>query len=250
MRVALFVTCLVDLFRPGVAQASLSLLKHAGCEVDVPLTQTCCGQPAFNNGDEKNAAAIARQVIAAFEQYDYVVAPSGSCAGMLRVHYPELLQDDPHWQQRARDFAQRCYELTRFLISIAGMESVPGAYAGKITYHDSCSALRELHIKREPRALLANVAGLELAEMPDTESCCGFGGTFCVKYPQISAHMVDDKINNIEASGADTVLSADLGCLLNIAGRLRFLNKSTRVLHIAEVLAGLHDTPGIGAAKK
>lgn len=250
MRVALFVTCLVDLFRPSVAQASLSLLQLAGCAVDVPVAQTCCGQPAFNNGDEKNAAAIARQVIAALEQYDYVVAPSGSCAGMLRVHYPELLQDDPHWQQRARDFAQRCYELTRFLTSIAGMESVPGSFSGKITYHDSCSALRELHIKREPRALLANVAGLELAEMPDTESCCGFGGTFCVKYPQVSAHMVDDKIKNIEASGADTVLSADLGCLLNIAGRLRFLNKPTRVLHIAEVLAGLHDTPGIAAAKK
>lgn len=250
MRVALFVTCLVDLFRPSVAHASIRLLEQAGYKVEVPLTQTCCGQPAFNNGDTKNAAAIARQVIAAFENYDYIVAPSGSCTGMLRLHYPELLQDDPHWQARAEAFAQRCYELTQFLTVIAGLQAVPGKFAGKVTYHDSCSALRELHIKAEPRALLAKVPGLDLAEMPDTQGCCGFGGTFCVKYPQISAHMVDEKIRSIEASGASTLLAADLGCLLNIAGRLRYLDKPVKVFHIAELLAGMDGNPDIGGVTK
>ena len=249
MRTALFVTCLVDLFRPAVAHATLRLLQHAGCDVEVPLLQTCCGQPAFNNGDRKNAAAIARQVITTFENYDYVVAPSGSCTGMLRVHYPQLFDDEPDWRNRARVFAERCYELTEFLDTVCGIDTVPGNFAGSVTYHDSCSSLRELHIKNEPRTLLTKIAGLELVELPDTQSCCGFGGTFCVKFPEISQHMLDAKIGNIEATGATTLLAADLGCLLNIAGRLKYLNKSTRVYHIAEVLAGMTDAPDIGGSK-
>jgi L-lactate dehydrogenase complex protein LldE len=246
MRTAVFATCLVDLFRPSVGFAAVELLEQAGCEVVVPPEQTCCGQPAFNNGDQENARAIARQVIDAFAGFDYVVVPSGSCGGMIKIHYPELFQDDPAYQAKARALASRCYELTHFLTDVLGVSELEATYPGKLTYHDSCSCLRELGIKQQPRTLLAQVKDLELAEMAGTENCCGFGGTFCVKYPEISTHMVDAKLKAIEQSGAGTLAAADLGCLLNIAGRLKRQASPVKVFHIAEILAGMAEGTGIG----
>lgn len=245
-RVALFVTCLVDLFRPSVGFAAVKLLEQAGCRVEVPEAQTCCGQPAYNSGDRATAVALARRLVALLEPYDYVVAPSGSCAGMLRVHYPELLGDDPDWAERTRAVASRCHELVSFLVDVMKVEHVEAALDGRVTYHDSCAGLRELDVKGQPRRLLETVEGLELVEMEDSEVCCGFGGTFCVKYPEISTRMVDDKAAAIERSGAATVLAGDLGCLMNMAGRLKRTGSPVEVRHVAEVLAGDLDTPAIG----
>jgi len=248
--IALFVTCLVDLMRPSVGFASVALLEDAGCRVSVPRGQTCCGQPAYNNGDDKHAREIAERVITAFESFDYIVVPSGSCAGMLKKHYPKIFIADPAWRQRADDFAERCYELTSFLVDIMDYQPGDVSFTGNATYHDSCSGLRELEIKQQPRQLLGTVAGLNLVEMQDAEVCCGFGGTFCVKYPDISVKMVSDKVANIERTGADTVLSGDVGCLLNIAGRLKRQGNNVKVLHVAEVLAGKGAaTPGIADAE-
>ncbi|WP_455383941.1 (Fe-S)-binding protein [Acidihalobacter prosperus] len=246
MRVGLFVTCLVDLYRPNVGFSAVELIERAGFEVAVPTGQTCCGQPAYNSGDREDARRIARQVIGLFEGFDHVVVPSGSCAGMLKLHYPRLFEHDPPWRERAEAFAARVHELTAFLIDVAGMDSVETSRAGSCTYHDSCSSQRELGVREQPRKLLASVQGLELREMADTEVCCGFGGTFCVKYPEISERMVADKVAAVEASGAETLLAGDLGCLLNIAGRLKREGSSVRAYHVAEVLAGRTDVPGIG----
>jgi L-lactate dehydrogenase complex protein LldE len=245
-RVALFVSCLVDLFRPSVGFAAVQLLEDAGCRVEVPRTQTCCGQPAYNQGDRADAARIARQTLAALEGYDYVVAPSGSCAGMLKHHYPELFAPDSEDGKRARALAERCFELLSFLVDVRGVEAVDVDWPAKAAYHDSCAGLRELGIKPQPRQLLGSVRGLELVELPGAEVCCGFGGTFCVKYPDISTKMVDDKVAEIVASGADLVLAGDLGCLMNIAGRLHRQGRAVEVRHVAEVLAGLRDLPAIG----
>ena len=244
--VGLFVTCLVDLFRPSVGFAAVTLLEHAGCRVQVPATQTCCGQPGFNSGDFEGARAIARDVIAAFEGFDYLVAPSGSCAGQVRVHYPELFEGDPDWGARARALAAKSWELVSFLTDVRGLGAVAARYDGTVTYHDSCSGLRELDIKAQPRALLASVEGLSLAELEGAEECCGFGGTFCVKYPEISGKIVGEKTAAIAASGADTLLAGDMGCLLNIAGKLSREGSSVRVRHVAEVLAGATAAPPIG----
>jgi len=239
MRVGLFVTCLVDLMRPSIGLAAIKLLEAAGCEVHVPPAQTCCGQPGYNSGDRKSARALAEKVIAEFEACDYVVVPSGSCAGMIRIHYPDLFQGEVVLLDRVRRLAERTYELTDFLASVAGPHRIPGAFAGTITYHDSCSGLRELGVKRQPRELLAKIPGLELVEMSECEQCCGFGGTFAVKFGAVSAAIADRKCRAIEASGAEAVVLGDLGCMLNIEGRLRRRgNESTKVLHVAEVLAG------------
>ncbi|MEL6873357.1 MAG: (Fe-S)-binding protein, partial [Pseudomonadota bacterium] len=219
-RVALFVTCLVDLFRPSVGFASVKLLQDAGCDVDVPTGQTCCGQPAHNSGDKTTTADIARQTIEALEGYDYVVAPSGSCAGMLKSHYPRVLADDPAWADRATTFAGRVHELVSFLTDVRGVERVDQALTARVTYHDSCSGLRELGIKSQPRKLLASVDGLDLVEMADSEICCGFGGTFAVKYPDISNAMVTKKTDNASAAAPDLLLAGDLGCLMNMAGKV------------------------------
>jgi L-lactate dehydrogenase complex protein LldE len=247
-RVALFVTCLVDLHRPSIGFAALKLLEAAGCDVEVPRAQTCCGQPAYNSGDRATTAAIARQILDAFAGYDYVVVPSGSCAGMLRTHMPHLFDDDPNTKARAEALAEKTHELVIFLVYIRGMQAYPSAYAGTATYHDSCAGLRELGIKTQPRDLLASVAGLRLVEMKEPEICCGFGGTFCVKYPEISTRMASDKTADITATGADTLLAGDLGCLLNIAGRLSREGSTIKVRHVAEVLAGVEGS-AIGAAK-
>ena len=251
-RVGLFVTCLVDLYRPSTGFATVRLLEAAGCEVVVPRGQTCCGQPAFNNGDAQTTRAIARSIIERFEGFDYLVAPSGSCAGMIRCHLPELFADDAKWRERAERLAARAFELTSFLVDVCGtsvVERIRGAEAPRgvrrVTYHDSCSGLRELGVREQPRRLLAGVGGLDVVEMPDADVCCGFGGTFCVKYPGISGRMVSEKVENIAAADADAVLAGDLGCLLNIAGRMGREGRSGRVFHVAEVLAGMADR-GIG----
>src|SRR5487761_1486024 len=236
VRVALFVTCLVDLYRPTVGFAAVKLLEAAGCAVTVPAAQSCCGQPGYNAGDRADAKAIARQVIAAFSGFDYVVAPSGSCAGMIKLHYPALFAADPAMLASANDLAARTHELVAFLADIIGFAGIGARYDGVATYHDACSGLRELGVKEQPRRLLRAVAGLRLAELPGAEICCGFGGTFCIKYPEISDRMVADKAADIAATGADTLLAGDLGCLLNMAGKLSRLGKDVRVRHIAEVL--------------
>lgn len=249
-RVALFVTCLVDLFRPSIGFAAVKLLEEAGCTVDVPPLQVCCGQPAYNSGDRATTRAIAMQVIDAFEGYDAVVAPSGSCGGMLSHHYPGLFDDDPAMKVRAENLAGRSYELMAFLVDVLGMEKVAARYDGAVTYHDSCSGLRELGVKTQPRRLLSSVEGLVVREMKTPEVCCGFGGTFCVKYPEISNAMVGEKSADIAASGADTLLAGDLGCLMNMAGKLQREGSAVRVRHVAEVLAGMGDLPPIGEPER
>jgi L-lactate dehydrogenase complex protein LldE len=238
-RVALFVTCLVDLHRPSIGFAAIRLLEQAGCQVEVPRAQTCCGQPAYNSGDRATARDLAEGILDAFGGYDYVVVPSGSCGGMLKHHLPHLFDDDPNLRGRADALAARTFELVSFLTDVLGVDQLSGRYAGGlVAYHDSCSGLRELGIKEQPRKLLAAI-GATVAEMPDPEVCCGFGGTFCVKYPEISVTMVANKARDIVASGAETVLAGDLGCLLNIAGRLHREGQRVQVRHVAEVLAGM-----------
>jgi L-lactate dehydrogenase complex protein LldE len=246
MRVGLFVTCLADVMRPSVAFAAVKLLEDAGCTVEVPAAQTCCGQPALNSGDSADARAIARQVIEAFAGFDAVVGASGSCMGTLRHDYPVLFADEPAWRARAEDLARRSHELLSFLVDVLKVDRVQAHFDGKVTYHDSCAGLREMGVRQQPRSLLASVAGLELVEMQGTEVCCGFGGTFCVKYPEISTKMVDDKIANIQASGAGVVVGGDLGCLLNIGGRISRRGLPLRVIHTAELLAGMGGLPSIG----
>ena len=239
MRVGLFVTCLVDLMRPRIGFAALKLLEAAGCEVVVPRAQTCCGQPAYNSGDRASARALAAKLLDEFEGVDYVVVPSGSCGGMIRTHYPDLFREAPQERDRLRLLCDRTYELTDFLVNIAKLETLPATFSGTVTYHDSCAGLRELGVKSQPRALLARLPGLTLIEMEEAETCCGFGGTFALKFGEISTHIADRKCANIAASGADAVVLGDLGCMLNIEGRLRRRgDMNTRVLHIAEVLAG------------
>jgi len=239
MRVFLLVTCLVDLMRPRIGFAAIRLLEAAGCEVVVPPTQTCCGQPGYNSGDRATAQVLARKVLDEFEVCDYVVAPSGSCAGMIRTHYPELLHDDPVTLKRVNRLCDRTYELTDFLVNVVKLDRVPGLFNGTVTYHDSCSGLRELGVKAQPRALLAKMPGLTLREMEEAETCCGFGGAFAVKFGEISTHIAERKCANIATCGADAVVLGDLGCMLNIEGRLRRRGDTkTKVLHVAEVLAG------------
>ena len=249
LRVGLFVTCLVDLFRPSVGFAAIKLLEGAGCEVEVPETQVCCGQPAYNSGDRADAKAIARQVIEAFQGFDYIVAPSGSCAGMLRKHYPMLFEDDAEMGPRARELAARSFELIGFLTDVLHVAAVHAKFDATVTYHDSCSSLREMGTADQPRGLLNSVDGLILVEAENREVCCGFGGTFSVKYPDISNAMVTAKTGALAQTGAEFVLGGDLGCLMNIAGKLSREGSAVRVRHVAEVLAGVTDAPPIAAKR-
>ena len=248
-RVGLFVTCLVDLFRPSVGFASVKLLQDAGCMVEVPL-QTCCGQPAFNSGDRKSTRAIAEQVLKAFRPYDYLVAPSGSCAGMIKRHYPELFEGDPNRVVEVKALTDKTYELVSFLTDVLGVKAVDAAFDGSITYHDSCSGLRELGVKAQPRQLLRTVRGLDFVEMKNTDTCCGFGGTFAVKYGELSNSIVDRKADDVITSGARTLVAGDLGCLMNMAGKLSRRGSNTEVRHVAEILAGMADGPPIGAPEE
>ena len=242
MKVGLFVTCLVDLMRPSIGFASLKLLESAGYEVVVPASQTCCGQPGYNSGDRAAAQSLARKMLGEFAACDYVVVPSGSCGGMIRAHYPELLAEYPELAPEVEALARKTFELTDFLINVGRVTSVPGQFSGTVTYHDSCSGLRELQVKTQPRDLLAKVAGLRINEMQQPEQCCGFGGTFSVKYGEISSRIADLKCDDVQSAHADALVLGDLGCMLNIEGRLRRRgDQTTRVLHIAEVLAGMTD---------
>jgi L-lactate dehydrogenase complex protein LldE len=250
LRVGLFVTCLVDLFRPSVGFAAVKLLQDAGCVVEAPAAQTCCGQPAHNSGDRRNSRAIARQVIRTFETYDALVAPSGSCAGMIKQHYPALFGDDDIWRPRAEALAAKSFELVSFLTDELGVSALEARFEGSVTYHDSCAGLRELGVRDQPRKLLAGIAGLSLKELPGANICCGFGGTFCVKYPDISTRMAADKVADVASTGAGTLLAGDLGCLLNMAGRMTREGRAIQVRHVAEVLAGMADGPAIGQPGK
>ena len=246
--VGLFVTCLVDAMRPSIGFAAISLLEAAGCLVDVPLEQTCCGQPALNTGDLAGTRQLARRMIALFEPFEYVVVPSGSCAATIRVHYPELFQEEPLWRARAQALAARTHELLSFLVDVRGWSPKQVALPAAATYHDSCSGLRELGIDTQPRRLLAAVEGLSLRPLEGNATCCGFGGTFCVKYAAISNAIVMEKAQHIEATGAELLLGGDLGCLMNMAGKLHRRGSAIRVFHAAEILAGMGGGPAIGEA--
>ncbi len=249
-RVGLFVTCLVDTQRPSVGFAAIKLLEQAGCTVEVPAAQTCCGQPAYNAGDRRTARDLAVGILAAFKGFDYVVVPSGSCAGMLKHHLPHLFDDDPNQRDEADALASRVFELVSFLTDVMGVTDTGARFERTVTYHDACSGLRELGIKQQPRDLL-KAAGATVTEMAEPEICCGFGGLFCVKYPEISVRMVSDKTKDIVATGAETLLAGDLGCLMNMAGRLQREGHPTHVRHVAEVLADMTDgLPPIGEARR
>lgn len=242
MRVGLFVTCLVNLMRPRIGEAALRLLAAAGVEVQVPEEQSCCGQPNYNGGDLNAARMLARKLLRDFDDCDYIVVPSGSCASTIRTHYPQLFTDTADHNSIA-SLATRTRELTEFLVDVAGFDTPPGRFDGSVTYHDSCSGLRELGIQHQPRTLLTRLPGARLVEMAQAEQCCGFGGAFAVKYGELSTHIADAKCRDIAATGADAISAGDLGCLLNIEGRLRRRgDHKTQVLHIAELLAGAEAT--------
>jgi L-lactate dehydrogenase complex protein LldE len=244
-RVGLFVTCLVDIIRPSVGFAAVKLLEDAGCKVIVP-SQTCCGQPAYNSGDRATAKRLALQAIEAFEDCDYVVAPSGSCGGMLAKHYPGLFAGEPDLAERAERFAEKSHELVSFLVDVLGVKKVAARYDGTVAYHDSCAGLRELGVKTQPRRLLAGVEGLTLVELDEAETCCGFGGLFATKYGELSNAIVASKVDDIRGAKADTVLAGDLGCLMNMAGKLSRDGSAVKARHVAEILAGMADGPAIG----
>ncbi len=248
-RVGFFVTCLVDSMRPSIAFASIKLLEENNCDVIVPKQQTCCGQPAFNSGDEETTKIIARKLIDTFSEYDYLVAPSGSCLGTIKTHYPDLFKDEPDYHKKAILLSEKSYEILTFLHEVLHVKLDVSLHT-TATYHDSCSGLRELSIKQQPRELLSQVNGLTLHEMEDTEICCGFGGTFCVKYPDISNSLVSEKVDRIKETEAEVLLAGDLGCLLNIAGRCERLDVPVRCFHAVEILAGMGQSAAIGESKK
>ncbi len=248
--VAIFATCLVDLFRPSVGFAAVKLLEQAGCQVSVPRKQTCCGQPAWNSGEKTDTKAIAKQVIETFSPFDYVVLPSGSCAGMMKRHYVEVLDGEPIWQARALAFAGKVHELVSFLTDTLGVDAVSATLEGTATYHDSCAGLRELGIADQPRKLLATVKGLELVELEESNVCCGFGGAFSIKYPNLSNAIVTAKTKHVDNTGARYLIAGDLGCLINIAGKLSREGSTIEVRHVAEVLAGMTDNAPIGGPRK
>lgn len=247
--VGFFITCLADLIRPSVAFNSIKLLEQAGCDVTVPDAQTCCGQPAYNSGHLAETVPVAKRVIEVFSDFDYIVAPSGSCIGMLRHHYPTLFEGDNDWKVRADKLAEKCFEITQFLYDVLNFQppkSISSLTGKTVTYHDSCAGLRELGIKQQPRTLLENAAGISITEMRETEVCCGFGGTFCAKMPEISAKMASDKVNNALAVEADMLVGGDLGCLMNISGRASRMGKHLECRHVTELLVGDLNSPAIG----
>jgi len=236
-QITLFIQCLVDTVWPQVAEAMVGVLEGLGLKLDCPTDQTCCGQPAFNSGYQREARVAARRFIEIFETAGTIVSPSGSCVHMVRHHYPELFKDEPQWRKRAERIAARTYEFSEFLVDFLKVEEVGARYPGTVTYHDSCHLLRGIRVKEQPRRLLRRVKDLALVEMKNSDYCCGFGGAFAVKYPDISAAMANDKVDHILNSGADTVVGCDTGCLLNIAGAISRRGLPIKTMHIAEVLA-------------
>ena len=237
-KVSLFIQCLVDTMFPETGEAMITVFDRLGVPYDYPVGQTCCGQPAFNSGYKHDAAAAAKHFIDIFENAEVIVCPSGSCVHMVRHHYPELFSDDPSMHSRALAIGAKTYELTQYLVDELGIEDVGSDFSGTVTYHDSCHLSRGLGIVEQPRTLLKNIPGLELIEMKDSDTCCGFGGTFSINYPEISIAMADEKIDNILATNAGTVTGCDISCLMNILGRISRRKEQVQVLHIAEILAG------------
>ena len=240
-RVALFVTCLGDAFYPQVGEATVRLLHRLGIAVDFPLGQTCCAQPAFNAGFHDQARQVAQRNLLLFADYEYVIVPSGSCTAMIRLFYADLFAEDPDLRVQAESLASRTYELSEFLCNIVGIDDVGAAFPGKVAYHASCHLQRELGVTDAPRRLISRVAGIEACDAEMSEQCCGFGGTFAVKYPEISSAMLEKKIASLQRAGADTLVSCDAGCLMHIAGRLRRQGMDVQVLHLAELLNAGHE---------
>ncbi len=235
--VTLFVQCMVDAMAPEAAMGMVRLFDRLGIATSFPEDQTCCGQPAFNAGYRTASRKSAMHFIQVFENAECIVCPSGSCVAMVRHHYLELFADDPHWLARAKKVGGNIFELTEFLVDVLHISDVGAAYQGTVTYHDSCHLLRSLGVGRQPRELLSHVRGLTLVEMAQSDRCCGFGGTFSIKYPDISTALVADKVERILETGADTVVGCDMGCLLNIEGYLTRMGHPVTVKHIAELLA-------------
>ena len=236
MKVQLFVPCFVDQLFPQSAFNMVKVLERAGCEVSYNPNQTCCGQPAFNAGFQEESRAVCSKFIKDFEGAEYVVAPSASCVGFVRNYYPRLF-DNSSLHNEVKDLGKRIFEFSDFMVNVLKVTDVGASLAGKATYHDSCAGLRECKIKREPRILLEKVKGLELVEMNDVETCCGFGGTFAVKFQAISQAMADQKVNNALATGAAYIISTDLSCLMHLDGYIRHKNLPLKTLHLADVLA-------------
>lgn len=235
MKVTLFATCLVDMFQSNVGKATVELLERLGCEIDFPESQTCCGQPSYNSGYVKDTKDVMKRTIDTFVDAEYVVCPSGSCTYMLK-EYPHIFEGDPVWEPKAKKLAEKTYELTQFIVDVLKVEEVGARFEGRVTYHTSCHMTRLLGVKEAPMKLLKNVKGLTFTELPGKEQCCGFGGTFSVKMGQISEQMVDEKVRHVEETGAEYLIGADAGCLMNIGGRMERQGKKIKVLHIAEVL--------------
>jgi L-lactate dehydrogenase complex protein LldE len=235
MRVTLFATCLVDMFQGNVGKATVEVLERLGCEIDFPESQICCGQPAYNSGYLEETKPAMKKMITAFENAEYVVSPSGSCAFMFK-EYPHVFKGDPIWEPKAQALADKTYELTQFIVDVLKVKDVGARLEGKATYHTSCHMTRLLGVVDAPIELLKHVKGLEYTELPGKENCCGFGGTFSVKMGNISEQMVDEKVQHVEETGAEYLIGADAGCLINIGGRIGREGKPIKVMHIAEVL--------------
>jgi len=238
MRVALFVTCLVDQVWSAIGVSTVQVLRRVGCDVQFDERQTCCGQPAFNTGYRNEARKLAQNFIRIFEDSDaeFIVSPSGSCTAMVH-HFTELFPEEPDWRRRAHQIAERTHELSSFLVRVLNVDDVGARWTGRLTWHDACHGLRDLNVKTEPRRLISKVRGAELVELKNAEACCGFGGTFSVKYPEISVAILDQKIEAIEQSKVQAVVASDASCLMQIGGRLSRKGSSVRVLHLAELLA-------------
>lgn len=236
MNVSLFITCVSDAMFPNVGKSVVHLLRKNGCTIDFPADQVCCGQPAYNSGYHEDAAKAAKQLISAFEQSEYVVTPSGSCAAMIRHYYPYLFATDEEWRDKAQQFADKTYEFSEFMVNKLQVQKIEAAYSGKATYHHSCHMMRGLQITQEPIQLLSSIAGLEVTDLPYEKDCCGFGGTFAVKMNDISEQMVDEKVEHIVSTGANILVSSDMACLMNIEGRLQRLGHQIKAYHVAELL--------------
>ena len=236
--VTLFIQCLVDGIYPEVGEAMVAIFRKLGIRLACPTRQTCCGQPAFNSGYQEEARLAARRFIEIFESADAIVCPSGSCVTMVRHHYPQLFIGEAAWLKRAQHVAAKTFELTEYIVDILGIDDLKARFDGVVTYHDSCHLLRNLRIKEQPRRLLNRISGVEFVEMNDSDRCCGFGGSFSFKYADISAAMAEEKVSNIIASGADTVVGCDMGCLMNIQGMISRKGADIKVMHIAQLLAG------------
>ncbi|WP_058831506.1 MULTISPECIES: (Fe-S)-binding protein [Paenibacillus] len=235
MKVSLFITCLSDAIYPKVGEAMARLLARYGVELEFPKVQTCCGQPSYNSGYWDETRAAAKTILKAFNDSDFVVAPSGSCTYMIH-HYPKLFKDEPEWLDSARRLEQKTYEFTQFMVQVLGVTDVGASFPHTVTYHPSCHGTRLLGVKEEPMKLLGSVKGLQLVPLPFAEDCCGFGGTFAVKMPDISGAMVTEKVDHIRETEAEVLVGLDMACLMNIAGNLRYREDPVRVMHLAELL--------------